>query len=408
MKPIRIGVLSLSSPDWTAGASFTRVLLGALARRADPVRERVVLIASDDSVPAPPGVETIRVPAADLSLPGKARRQLLRVRDRYPALPGEWPLRSRLHIIEPSDPIHLAKLAGVDVVLPALRGMPRGIGIGQVGWIPDFQHRHLPQFFNREEIAQRDASYRDIAERSDRVILSSHDVASHFAAIYPREAHKVRVASFPSLFTFDPPRGDVASAREAPLRYGLPEKFALVINQLWAHKNHDVVIDAVARARDRGVRVPVAMIGAPFDYRDRRGRYLSSLLQRIARLDLGADVRLLGEVPFADLVGLLRCAAVVVQPSRWEGWSTTVQDAKALGRPHLCSDLPVLREQAPDALGFFGCDDPDALASLLVDRWASLAPGPDPAGEAEGFRIESAAQTRYGDVILAACREAAG
>ena len=215
-RPIRIGVISLSSPDWTAGASFTRVLLGALARRADPARERVVLIASDDSVPAPPGVETIRVPPTDLSLPAKARRHLLRARDRFTSLPAEWNVRARLRLAEPSDPIHLAKLAGVDVVIPALRGMPRGIGIGQVGWIPDFQHRHLPQFFNRAEIAARDASYRDIAERSDRVILSSHDVAAHFADVYPEHAHKVRVASFPSLFTEGPPRGDVARPREVP------------------------------------------------------------------------------------------------------------------------------------------------------------------------------------------------
>ena len=407
-RPIRIGVLSLSSPDWTAGSSLTRVLLGSLARRADPDRERVVLLASDDSVKAPPGVETIRVPPADLRIPAKARRFLLRTRDRYPSLPGEWSWRKRLQLIEPSEAAHLAKLAGVDVVLPALRGVPLGIGLCQVGWIPDFQHRYLPEYFNHAEVASRDASYREIAERSSRVLLSSDDVASHFEAAYPSLASKVRVASFPSLFTLDPPSGDLAGARAVPAKYGLPEKFALVINQLWAHKNHAVVVDAAARARDLGLSVPIAMIGAPFDYRDRRGRYLSSLLQRIAATGMGSQIRLLGEVPFEDLVGLLRSAAVVIQPSRWEGWSTTIQDAKALGRPHLCSDLPVLREQAKGALGFFGCDDPAALAGLLRDCWDGLTPGPDLARERAALEVESEVRDRYGDVILAACREAAG
>jgi glycosyltransferase involved in cell wall biosynthesis len=407
-RSLRIGVLSLASPDWTAGSSLTRVLLGSLARRADPERERIVLLASDDSVRAPPGVETIHVPPTDLGLPAKARRFLLRARDRYPSLPGEWSWRERLRLIEPSEPAHLAKLASVDVVLPALRGMPLGVGLRQIGWIPDFQHRYLPEYFSPAEVASRDASYREIVERSSSVLLSSHDVASHFEAAYPSLASKVRVARFPSRFTLDPPSGDVASARAVPAKYGLPEKFALVINQLWAHKNHAVVVDAAARARDLGVSVPVAMIGAPFDYRDRRGRYLSSLLQRIAAHRLGGQVKLLGEVPFEDLIGLLRSAAVVIQPSRWEGWSTTIQDAKALGRPHLCSDLPVLREQAKDAIGFFGCDDPAALAALLRGSWDALAPGPDLARERAALAVEAEARDRYGDVILAACRDAAG
>lgn len=407
-RPLRIGVLSLASPGWSAGTSFTKVLVSALAHRADPRRERVLLLSSDDAVPAPPGVESIRVAPADLSLGAKARRGLLRLRDRRASLPGEWALRERLRLAEPSDPIHAAKLAGIDVVLPAIQPLSPGVDVRRVGWLPDFQHRFTPQFFNAAEVAERDAQYGAVAARSERMILSSHDVASQFAAIYPEHAHKVRVAAFPSLFTFEPPSGGVADARAVAAGYGLPEKFALVINQLWAHKNHDVVIDAAARARDAGLRVPIAMIGAPVDYRDRRGRYLSGLLQRIARLDLGGSVRLLGEVPFPHLVGLLRSAAVVIQPSRWEGWSTTIQDAKALGRPHLCSDLPVLREQAPDALGFFGCDDPGALADLLIEHWERLSPGPDPAREAEGIRASTSAMEAYGDVLVRTCREASG
>lgn len=405
---LHIGVISLASPAWAAGASFTRVLLSALARRADPARERVTLLCSDDTVPPPPGVSVLRVPAADLSPPAKARRALLRLRDRRPSLPFEWALRERLHLAEPSDPIHAAKLAGIDVVLPVLSATTPGVDVRRVGWLPDFQHRYLPQFFSAAEISARDAQYAALAARSDRMILSSRDVASQFEAAYPGEAHKVRIAAFPSVFTFDPPSIPIEAMRAAREKYRVPEKFALVVNQLWSHKNHGVVVAAAARARDRGARVPVVMVGAPSDYRDPRGRYVSALLQQIAAAGLGDQVKLLGEVPFADLVSLLRSAAVVIQPSRWEGWSTTIQDAKALGRPHLCADLPVLREQAPGALGFFGCDDPEALADLLVDRWDALPPGPDLDREAEALRAAILAMEDYGDVLVRTCREAAG
>ena len=101
------------------------------------------------------------------------------------------------------------------------------------------------------------------------------------------------------------------------------------MNQFWAHKNHEIVPDALARAPG----IPVVMVGRPADYRDRRNPSMSRLLQRIATAGVSDRVFLLGEVPFADLVSLLRVAAVVLQPSRFEGWSTTVEDAKAYTRP---------------------------------------------------------------------------
>ena len=77
------------------------------------------------------------------------------------------------------------------------------------------------------------------------------------------------------------------------------------------------------------------------------------MLQAIATADLAGQIIFLGQIPYADLVNLMRAAAVVIQPSLFEGWCTIVQDAKAIGRPLICSDLSVHREQAPDAIGFF-------------------------------------------------------
>jgi glycosyltransferase involved in cell wall biosynthesis len=402
-RPLCIGVVSQLSAAWTAGLSFTRVVLGSLARRADPARERVVLLAADDTLAPPPGVELIRLAAPDLSLRGKARRGLLRARDRHPSLRGEWAVRDRLHLVEPSDPVNVARRAGVDVIVPWVVPFSPGVDVARVGWLPDFQHRALPQFFSAEEIAARDAEYAALARRSEVMILSSESVAAEFRQIFPDAAHKATVARFPSLFAHDPPAGD---PRAAVAKYRLPEKFALIVNQLWAHKNHPLAVEAVARAAERGVRVPLVMVGAPFDYRDRSGKYLSGLLQAIASRGVGGQVSLLGQVPFADLVGLLRAAAVVVQPSRCEGWSTTVEDAKALGRPLICSDLPVLREQAPDALGFAGCDDPEAMADVFARSWDALPAGPDAVRERAALEKARLAADAYGDVLLRACHAA--
>lgn len=54
----------------------------------------------------------------------------------------------------------------------------------------------------------------------------------------------------------------------------------------------------------------------------------------------------------------------LLNPSRFEGWSTTVEEAKAAGTPMILSDIPVHREQAPNAR-FVGQDDAPALADAI-------------------------------------------
>ena len=43
----------------------------------------------------------------------------------------------------------------------------------------------------------------------------------------------------------------------------------------------------------------------------------------------------------------MRQSVAVLQPSLFEGWSTTVEEAKSIGKTILLSDIPVHREQAP-------------------------------------------------------------
>jgi hypothetical protein len=94
----------------------------------------------------------------------------------------------------------------------------------------------------------------------------------------------------------------------------------------------------------------------------------------------------------------------VIQPSRFEGWSTSVQDGRALGRPVICSDLPVHREQAPDALGHFGCDDPKALADILERAWPGLSPGPNVDRERAALADHQAFAATHGTALLDLCR----
>jgi len=106
----------------------------------------------------------------------------------------------------------------------------------------------------------------------------------------------------------------------------------------------------------------------------------------------GQPVQLLGVIPRADQIQVLRCAAAVVQPSLFEGWSTVIEDAKALGRPVIASDIAVHREQLEgyEAAHLFKAGDAADLATVLASRWPGLQAGPDTEGERQAAGLRDA------------------
>jgi glycosyltransferase involved in cell wall biosynthesis len=384
----RIALVHHGTEGWSAGGTFLRTLAYSLG-----------------AVCAGAGVELCALlPPHDLSATGAASVTTIEIES---ARPLRDALGRRLRPVLGKPPrsamVRTARRHGISVALLSATFADEAYYLTSIGWIPDFQHVHLPEFFVEQELRDRDRAFLELARNARLVLLNSANAGEHFAAFAPAYAAKARVVPFPSLYAFEPPKPVPVPARET---FRLPRKFALVANQFWQHKNHRVVLEAIRRLRDNGMSVPVAMIGLPSETRDPLNRPISDVLQTVARTTLSDEVKVLGLVDRTDLTDLLRTAAVVIQPSRFEGWSTVVQDCKALGRPLICSDLDVHREQAPDALGFFPCDSPDALAALLAQHWPTLEPGPDPDAERQGLVSERAFARQHGESLLAACEEA--
>ncbi len=316
--------------------------------------------------------------------------------------PGETTLRRLTGKHRKTELEASAATHRVDVVLPLLNLRTPLPNTATIGWIPDFQYRRCPEFSPEAERQHHESIAVNLTNHATRILLSSRDALADLAAALPSAQARSRAIPFPSLFAFEPP----TATENAAAIYQLPEKFLLVANQFWAHKNHAVLVDAAVRLRELGCAATFVCTGLPLDHRSPSNQPLSDLLQAIARAGVGAHVRLLGQVPFPHLVDLLRRAATIVQPSRSEGWSTTVQDALALGRPVLCSDLPVHAEQAPHALGFFAPDDAAALAQIVADHWPTLTPGPDANAEASALAAQQRFARQHGEQLLAFCREA--
>jgi glycosyltransferase involved in cell wall biosynthesis len=163
-----------------------------------------------------------------------------------------------------------------------------------------------------------------------------------------------------------------AEPKQVVAQYDLPSCFFYLPNQFWRHKNHQIVIDALGILAERDVDIVVAASGSTENPHD--GNYFPGLMQQIERRGLQNNFRYLGMIPLAHVYALLRGCTALLNPSAFEGWSTTVEEAKSFGVPMILSDIGVHREQTTGAALYFGLNDAATLANHLAASAAAFVP----------------------------------
>lgn len=231
--------------------------------------------------------------------------------------------------------------------------------IPSIAWFPDFQHRRLPGLFDRATWWKRELGFRAQVASSSAILLSSKDAEADCLQYYPSAAGRTHVARFSVPIDSWP---DARKAWAVLRGADVPKDFVFLPNQLWVHKNHGVVIEAARELKSRGSMRCILVTGHGVD--PRHPAYGTELEERVAETGVASHYRIMGVVEHELVQAMMICANALLNPSRFEGWSTTVEEAKACGTPLILSDLRVHREQAPDAR-FFTADDVQGLANAI-------------------------------------------
>lgn len=273
--------------------------------------------------------------------------------------------------------------------------------VAMLAWLPDFQHLHLPEMFSKAQRLSRDQTFLQCAKLATRIILMTNAAKRDFRSFAPRYIHKVRVlhpVSYVPQSIYDYDLNSILNL------YHLPEKFVYLPNQFWKHKNHELIFRAVKILKDRGVRVFVVCTGNPMD--SRHPTYFTDLWQKLSQWNIRDRIVYLGLIPYEHVFLLMRQSICVLNPSLFEGWGYTVDEARSVGKQVLLSDIPTHREQNPPKTLFFDPHNCQDLVEKLRQIWEETAPGPKVEFELEARRTLPKRLGAYGEAFVSVAREA--
>lgn len=338
--------------SWTGGFNYYKSLIGAVCKLADREIEPVVFTAASqaDEIKAKMGFDieyhglSCLEPKSVLSYLGRAMKKTF---DRNLVFEKSL-IKYKINVISHTSNAE----AGPELI--------------KIGWIPDFQHIHLPEMFDPGLLAYRNKTYMELAEKSDAVILSSLDAFADFKKFAPAYAAKGRVLNFAqnvAVKAFD-------SDRYARIKseYNLPDKYFYIPNQFWKHKNHLTVLAALKILKNSGKPVPALVLsGLLKDYRN--AGYIGEIQNYIDSAGLTENIMMLGLIEYEEVFYLMRHCVAVINPSLFEGWSSSVEECKAIDKDVILSNIGVHIEQAPPKGKYFNPSDAGELAEILSGYW---------------------------------------
>jgi glycosyltransferase involved in cell wall biosynthesis len=370
-----VGVLPYGSKRWVGGLIYTHNLIRALRSLPDDERPDLrLLLTPKNSVRDHLDLKSC---LPDIS---------------YYAFTRNWPLWKRaggigLSLTALRWPHSLEEAAAsrrLGIVFPAHTSLGKSFPVPWIGWIPDFQHKRMPEFFSRAQRESRDRAFRRLAQDASHVVVSSQDAYGDLLRFFPTGGDRVSVLPFTMVAD---PEWYEGRPEQVAVDFGLSEKFLIFPSQFWVHKNHRLVFEALRIVRDRGLpSVSLVCTGYPKD--ERHPRHFDALKTWLEDQHLQSQVRILGFLPRRAQIQLMRRAAAVIQASLFEGWSALVEDARALGKRIYLSDIAVHREQEPPDAVYFNPNSAAELAELIARDWPDLSPGPDTVRENQARSIQ--------------------
>lgn len=197
---------------------------------------------------------------------------------------------------------------------------------------------------------------RRVVENADAVITCNPREAELLTKKFPARRVSLMPHGIP-LEVYAPDHREAARAAWPEIQ---GRRVILCVGRIDAVKNQAFLVEALADLRKRYPDVLLVLAGAETDE-----AHAALVRERMAALDLGTHVRLLGGVAprSAALIGLYQCAELVVLPSLSETFGLVILEAWAAGTPVIATPTSGARQLIEENVNglFFRLEEPTSF-----------------------------------------------
>lgn len=352
MKRNRIGIIYISSSKWIGGAYYIQNIISSLNFVDDQCRPDIFVFT--ESIDRFSELEkATSYPYLHFVNHGTLLRKSVNFLNRlFFKLNG--------HKYWLFDKYQTQKL-NLSFVYPVSGHIPKNYSDICLFWFPDFQHKYLPQLFSEKEISNRDSIMKSASQTGCTMVFSSEDAQTDFFKF----EIDAKNTSYVLPFTVRHPEFSNEDIAQIKSKYGIRDEYLFCANQYWAHKNHKFLYKAFYESKKKGAKFQLVCSGKMFDYRN--SSYVEELQSFITCNGLESEIINVGFIERTEQLCLMQNSYAIVQPSLFEGWNTTVEDAKCLNKFIFLSDLGVHREQSPANVCYFDPHNTDDLVEKLLN-----------------------------------------
>ena len=217
---------------------------------------------------------------------------------------------------------------------------------------------HFPELAANGELRRRNILFKYGVRYADQLVVESNQLRSDTVKYYAADPTKIAILPQTVSQTLVASETSAEDAESAEFRRTLPKSYFFYPAQLWEHKNHIKLLNALKILIGEFPNLHLILVGS-------RQRGDQVIFDMIEKLGLSNNVIWMGYVCDAFIRILYKNTCALVKPGYIGPTNIPTLEAFYYGCPAIISDIPGAREQTEDAALLFEPDSYQDMAAKM-------------------------------------------